>query len=172
MVWTQQLEKDVPLPTTEVRSAIQRLKTNTSAGSDGIPAELLKAAGINFIPAFHQLLEKMVWTQPLEKTQNLPFEENRGNLLTSTSLHHEITASSALSTKNETRVTAKTTKKSAQHSIQNRRIHRDKAPETPLLRSKQLSRKTKVRLYHQLVFAVLLYGYESWSLTSADEQLL
>ena len=39
--------EDVPQPTTEeVQSAIQRLKNNKSAGSDGIPAELLKAAGL------------------------------------------------------------------------------------------------------------------------------
>ena len=41
-----------------------------------------------------------------------------------------------------------------------------------LLRSKQLSRKTKVKIYHQLILPVLLYGSESWSLTIADEQLL
>ena len=41
--------EDVPQPTTEeVRSAIQRLKNNKSAGSDGISAELLKAAGTYF----------------------------------------------------------------------------------------------------------------------------
>ena len=41
-----------------------------------------------------------------------------------------------------------------------------------LLRSKQLSRKTKVRLYHQLILPVLLYGSESWTLTSAGVKLL
>uniref|UniRef100_T1GHF7 Uncharacterized protein n=1 Tax=Megaselia scalaris TaxID=36166 RepID=T1GHF7_MEGSC len=53
--------EDVPSPTTEeVRTSIQRLKNNQSASSDGIPAELLKAADINFINAFHQLLVK-IW---------------------------------------------------------------------------------------------------------------
>lgn len=41
-----------------------------------------------------------------------------------------------------------------------------------LLRSKQLSRKTKVRLYHQLILPVLLYGAESWNLKDSDEELL
>ena len=66
--------EDVPQPTTEeVRSAIQRLKNNKSAGSDGIPAELLKAAGTNFIGAFHQLLVK-IWnaeTMPNEWNQSI-----------------------------------------------------------------------------------------------------
>ena len=66
--------EDVPQPTTEeVQSAIQRLKNNKSAGSDGIPAELLKAAGINFIDAFHQLLVK-IWnaeTMPNEWNQSI-----------------------------------------------------------------------------------------------------
>ncbi len=66
--------EDVPQPTTEeVRSAIQRLKNNKSAGSDGIPAELLKAAGTNFIDAFHQLLVK-IWnaeTMPNEWNQSI-----------------------------------------------------------------------------------------------------
>uniref|UniRef100_T1GQ74 Uncharacterized protein n=1 Tax=Megaselia scalaris TaxID=36166 RepID=T1GQ74_MEGSC len=38
-------KEDVPSPTTEeVRSTIQRLRNNQSAGSAAIPAELLKAA--------------------------------------------------------------------------------------------------------------------------------
>ena len=37
---------------------------------------------------------------------------------------------------------------------------------------KQLSRKTKVKLYHQLILLVLLYGSESWTLTSAEVKLL
>jgi hypothetical protein len=53
--------EDVPPPTfSEVQTAIQRLKNNKSAGTDGIPAELLKAAGTNFISAFHLLLQK-IW---------------------------------------------------------------------------------------------------------------
>uniref|UniRef100_T1GNJ8 Uncharacterized protein n=1 Tax=Megaselia scalaris TaxID=36166 RepID=T1GNJ8_MEGSC len=52
--------EDVPPPTTEeVRSGIQRLKNHKSAGSDGISAELLKAADINIIDAFRQLLVKI-----------------------------------------------------------------------------------------------------------------
>ena len=41
-----------------------------------------------------------------------------------------------------------------------------------LLRSKYLSRKTKVKLYHQLVLPVLLYGAENWNLSETDEELL
>lgn len=53
--------EDIPPPTLEeVQKAIHSMKNNKSAGSDGIPAELLKAAGANFISAFHQLLCK-IW---------------------------------------------------------------------------------------------------------------
>lgn len=41
-----------------------------------------------------------------------------------------------------------------------------------LLRSKQLSRTTKVRLYHQLIMPVLLYGAESWNLKKDHENML
>ena len=62
---------DVPPPTeAEVQEAVQRLKNNKSAGSDGIPAELLKAAGANFISTFHQLLTK-IWT-----AESMPEEWN------------------------------------------------------------------------------------------------
>ena len=62
---------DVPPPTeAEVQKAVQRLKNNKSAGSDGIPAELLKAAGANFISTFHQLLTE-IWT-----AESMPEEWN------------------------------------------------------------------------------------------------
>ena len=62
---------DVPPPTeAEVQKAAQNLKNNKSAGSDGIPAELLKAAGANFISTFHQLLTK-IWT-----AESMPEEWN------------------------------------------------------------------------------------------------
>ena len=52
---------DVPPPTLEeVQKAVHSLKNNKSAGTDGIPAELLKAAGTNFNSTFHQLLCK-IW---------------------------------------------------------------------------------------------------------------
>uniref|UniRef100_T1GAT0 Reverse transcriptase domain-containing protein n=1 Tax=Megaselia scalaris TaxID=36166 RepID=T1GAT0_MEGSC len=52
--------EDIPsLTTEEVRNIIQRFKYNKSAGSDGIPAEVLKSAGINFIDSFHELLVKI-----------------------------------------------------------------------------------------------------------------
>ena len=41
-----------------------------------------------------------------------------------------------------------------------------------LMRSKHLSHKTKLQLYHQLILPVLLYGAESWSLRAAEEQNL
>ena len=45
-----------------------------------------------------------------------------------------------------------------------------------LMRSKLISRKTKVRLYHQLIIPVLLYGSEGWALKAttlySDEELL
>lgn len=63
--------EDVPPPTIqEVENAIQSLKNNKSAGSDGIPAELLKAAGTTFISAFHQLLVK-IWN-----AESMPTEWN------------------------------------------------------------------------------------------------
>lgn len=43
----------------QVDAAIQGLKSNKTAGLDGIPAELLKAAGGNFNRVFHQLLTKI-----------------------------------------------------------------------------------------------------------------
>ena len=55
----------------QVRYAIQRLKNNKSAGPDGIPAELLKAACINFCDAFHQLLVK-IWN-----AQRMPNDWNQ-----------------------------------------------------------------------------------------------
>lgn len=41
-----------------------------------------------------------------------------------------------------------------------------------LFRSTQLSRKTKIKLYNELVLPVLLYGAECWNLTSEDERVL
>ena len=53
----------VPPPTRAgVVTAIQRLKNNKSAGSDGIPAELFKAAGDTFIDCFHQLITQ-IWIE-------------------------------------------------------------------------------------------------------------
>lgn len=55
--------EDVPPPTrAEVNESIQRMKNNKSAGIDGIPAELFKAAGTSFNSAFHQLLTK-IWNE-------------------------------------------------------------------------------------------------------------
>ena len=49
--------EDVPLPSLEeVETAIHNLKNNKSAGSDGIPVEIFKAADTNFNSVFHQLL--------------------------------------------------------------------------------------------------------------------
>ena len=41
-----------------------------------------------------------------------------------------------------------------------------------MLRSKNLSRTSKIKLYHELVQPVLLYESGSWNLTTSDEQLL
>ena len=41
-----------------------------------------------------------------------------------------------------------------------------------LMRSKLISRKSKMRLYHQQIMPVLLYGSESWALKDSDEKLL
>ena len=41
-----------------------------------------------------------------------------------------------------------------------------------MMRSKNLSRKSKIKLYHELVQPVLLYEAGSWSLTTTDEELL
>ena len=74
--------EDVPQPTTEeVRSAIQRLKNNNSAGSDGIPAELLKAASINSIDAFHLLLVKIWNAETMPKKMDSEHEESVFSIL-------------------------------------------------------------------------------------------
>uniref|UniRef100_T1GCW1 Reverse transcriptase domain-containing protein n=1 Tax=Megaselia scalaris TaxID=36166 RepID=T1GCW1_MEGSC len=70
------MTENVPSPTKEVRNAIHRLKNNKSAGPDCIRAELLKAADINYIDAFHQLLVKIwnaeiIW-HPIQPHQILP----------------------------------------------------------------------------------------------------
>lgn len=63
--------EDVPPPTiSEVDTAIQRLKNNKSPGSDGIPAELLKAAGSSFNRAFHLLLTKIWMEEEMPKEWN------------------------------------------------------------------------------------------------------
>uniref|UniRef100_T1GSL0 Uncharacterized protein n=1 Tax=Megaselia scalaris TaxID=36166 RepID=T1GSL0_MEGSC len=50
-------KKSVPkVPTkSEMDKAIDRLKNNTSAGTDAIPAELFKTAGTSFNRIFHQI---------------------------------------------------------------------------------------------------------------------
>lgn len=54
---------EVPPPTRpEVVTAIHKLKNNKSTGSDGIPAELFKAAGDSFIDHFHQLVTQ-IWAE-------------------------------------------------------------------------------------------------------------
>jgi len=40
----------------------------------------------------------------------------------------------------------------------------------PLLRSKAVSRTTKVRMYKTIIRPVVLYGSEAWCLTAIDEE--
>ena len=40
------------------------------------------------------------------------------------------------------------------------------------LSNKALSRKTKLQMYKTLILPVLLYGAETWAITSSDEQVL
>ena len=47
-------EEETPPTRAEVGTAIQRRKNNKSAGTDGIPEELFKAAGSGFNIEFHQ----------------------------------------------------------------------------------------------------------------------
>ena len=42
----------------------------------------------------------------------------------------------------------------------------------PLLRSKAISRTTKIRMYKTIIRPVLLYGSEAWCLTANDEKNL
>ena len=62
--------EDVPLPTTEEVRANQKLKNNKCTCSNSIPAQLLKAAGINVIDGFHQLLFKIWNVQTMRNKWN------------------------------------------------------------------------------------------------------
>jgi hypothetical protein len=42
----------------------------------------------------------------------------------------------------------------------------------PLLRSKAVSRTTKIRMYKNIIRSVVLYGSEAWCLTANDEKNL
>uniref|UniRef100_T1GSW9 Uncharacterized protein n=1 Tax=Megaselia scalaris TaxID=36166 RepID=T1GSW9_MEGSC len=55
-VLMQNNDEVIPPLKTVVDRAIQRLKNNKSAGTDGIPAELLTVAGVTFNDVFHRLL--------------------------------------------------------------------------------------------------------------------
>ncbi|XP_043064095.1 uncharacterized protein LOC122320085 [Drosophila ficusphila] len=63
---------DVPTPShAEVKDAIQRLKNNKSAGADGLPAELFKAAGDMLVGSMHQLISKIWRTESMPEDWNL-----------------------------------------------------------------------------------------------------
>ncbi|MEQ5162530.1 hypothetical protein ABN196_17975 [Proteus terrae] len=67
-----QNNEDVPPPTrAEVDKDIQRLKNNKSAGTDGIPAELLKTAGASFNRIFHQILTNIWSSEKMPQEWNL-----------------------------------------------------------------------------------------------------
>ncbi|XP_020806218.1 uncharacterized protein LOC110182509 [Drosophila serrata] len=62
---------DVPTPShAEVKVAIQRLKNNNSAGADGLPAELFKAAGDMLVGSMHQLISKIWLTESMPDDWN------------------------------------------------------------------------------------------------------
>ena len=46
----------------EVYEALEKLKNNKAAGSDGLPGELLKSAGGDFIKEFAHLIER-IWLE-------------------------------------------------------------------------------------------------------------
>ncbi|XP_043063529.1 uncharacterized protein LOC122319800 [Drosophila ficusphila] len=63
---------DVATPShAEVNDAIQRLKNNKSAGADGLPAELFKAAGDMLVGSMHQLISKIWRTETMPEDWNL-----------------------------------------------------------------------------------------------------
>ncbi|XP_051859298.1 uncharacterized protein LOC127565328 [Drosophila albomicans] len=63
---------EVPIPShIEVKDAIQRLKNNKSAGADGLPAELFKAAGDMLVGSMHQLISKIWLTESMPEDWNL-----------------------------------------------------------------------------------------------------
>ncbi|XP_060665791.1 uncharacterized protein LOC132798086 [Drosophila nasuta] len=55
----------------EVKDAIQRLKNKKSAGADGLPAELFKAAGDMLVGSMHQLISKIWLTESMPEDWNL-----------------------------------------------------------------------------------------------------
>jgi hypothetical protein len=66
--------EEVPLPTYyEVNQVIEKLKTHKAAGSDNIPAELIKQGGIELKRRIHKLITK-IWqeeTLPTEWTDGI-----------------------------------------------------------------------------------------------------
>ncbi|XP_062127293.1 uncharacterized protein LOC133839668 [Drosophila sulfurigaster albostrigata] len=63
---------EVPIPShIEVKDAIQRLKNSKSAGADGLPAELFKAAGDMLVGSMHQLISKIWMTESMPEDWNL-----------------------------------------------------------------------------------------------------
>ncbi|XP_060665319.1 uncharacterized protein LOC132797575 [Drosophila nasuta] len=63
---------EVPIPShIEVKDAIQRLKNNKSAGADGLPVELFKAAGDMLVGSMHQLISKIWLTESMPEDWNL-----------------------------------------------------------------------------------------------------
>ena len=62
---------EIPPPShNEVRVALQRLKNNKAAGTDGLPAELFKAGGDDLVRSMHKLICK-IWLQ-----ESLPSDWN------------------------------------------------------------------------------------------------
>ncbi|KPU81866.1 uncharacterized protein Dana_GF27359, partial [Drosophila ananassae] len=62
---------DVPTPShAEVKDAIQRLKNNKTAGADGLPAELFKAAGDMLVGSMHKLISKIWLTESMPDDWN------------------------------------------------------------------------------------------------------
>nr|XP_043067136.1 uncharacterized protein LOC122321357 [Drosophila bipectinata] len=64
-------EAEVVLSHIEVKDAIQRLKNNKSAGANGLPAELFKAAGDMLVGSMHQPISKIWLTESMPEDWNL-----------------------------------------------------------------------------------------------------
>ncbi|XP_070139237.1 uncharacterized protein [Drosophila bipectinata] len=68
----EQERRGLPIPShIEVKDAIQRLKNNKSAGANGLPAELFKAAGDMLVGSMHQPISKIWLTESMPEDWNL-----------------------------------------------------------------------------------------------------
>ena len=146
MVWSLNLEPDIL--ECEVKWALGSIAMNKACGGDGIPAELFQILKDDSIKVLHSICQQ-IW-----KTQQWPQDWKRWQTIF---LGSKITGDSDRS-----------------HEIKRRLLLGRKALTNldSILKSRDITLPTKVHLVKAMVFPVIMYRCESWTIKLSTEELM